>query len=616
MILNANQSILSEQQHIERLRQLLERDKKITKISYPKVFQYVEILCDKLKVHTQEVLKQKNNFAFHKKQIETYFSEDLQKYFFNSTKDYPRNPDRSVLTHFVNSKKPTNQKDLIAMYFGYASWTGFKQNKALIDVFAINERTEKIYASKVITFIDEKGKEIPIKDAELKPSKQTLGLLHKIDIAMKDVVENGKKKLQDNIKKTAKNEEKSIDTKVVEISKKNNSEEINLPSDNNNSISKNTTKPSNIKEQGENKLIKEQENEIPKNDAPDNKEIATDTATLEKSARKKWAKNIFRILLAILIIAFVYFAYDYFKSDSNTSIPEKHTIIKDSIKITKPKSILTENKTSLPKSKTVTTKHITKPDTKDTITIVIQKHMITPKEETSKVEKYINQRLTDTISLQNNHKVISNRSGYWSLIDSKGNVIKEFKNNKPSIINTDLLIFQQRASDYTDKFGAINNKGKVIIPFKYARYTKLTNELIIFSTKEIGNVEVHIEDQDIYNSDGKLLFSECYFGSSPKFKEKLLSIAKNEKFGFLNLQGKLIIDFKYNSIEAIKNGFIVIGKGKYKRRKYGVINSKGKMIIPINYDYATIKPNNLFEVVKKNKKYIVNVKNECVKNCN
>lgn len=171
---------MSEEEYIERLRLLLKKDREVNKIPYPKKFQYVETLCHKLKHHVQNTLKQKQNFGFHRKRIEDYFARDIQMYFLNKTQDYTRYPDRSVLTHFVNDKKPTEHKELIAIYYGFAGFIGFKENTSIAEVLNIDSEKERFLFSKMIHY-----KSVKIKIAEIRPSADTLKILKEIDSAEK-----------------------------------------------------------------------------------------------------------------------------------------------------------------------------------------------------------------------------------------------------------------------------------------------------------------------------------------------------------------------------------------------------------------------------------------------
>ncbi len=249
-----------------------------------------------------------------------------------------------------------------------------------------------------------------------------------------------------------------------------------------------------------------------------------------------------------------------------------------------------------------------------TVNDTISEQEANTEDDIDKTIKRLYDSFMDTVLIKDNYKVVIRHGEGERLLDEKDNVIKQLKG--AYAINSNLIVTTQNDGIYGDKYGAINHKGETVIPFKYSRYNKLNNSLIIFSLSEIGNVDVHKEDQDLYESDGELLFKNCYAEQFSEFKDDVLPIAKGDKFGLLNKQGKLIVPFKYQSIEAIKYGFIVVGKGSYKRRKYGVINTKGVAIIPMDYKDVTVKSNNLFEVSKKNKRYTVNTSNTCVKDCN
>lgn len=66
------------------------------------------------------------------------------------------------------------------------------------------------------------------------------------------------------------------------------------------------------------------------------------------------------------------------------------------------------------------------------------------------------------------------------------------------------------------------------------------------------------------------------------FSEGLMAVCKNEKWGFINEEGKTKIPFEYDSRFLpfhFTNGLLYVMKDK----KTGVINTKGEVVIPFEY---------------------------------
>ncbi|MFY0631968.1 MAG: SUMF1/EgtB/PvdO family nonheme iron enzyme [Flavobacteriaceae bacterium] len=183
-----------------------------------------------MKDYVQEVLKEKPNYKYHKGNIEKYLKKDFGKYFINSTKEYPffPHPKTSVISKFINTpNKDTELKNLFSIYFGYAGWEGFKENKTIADVFNINEEDERVCFSEMIIYVKDK-KSIETKIAEIRPSLDTLKVLNEIDSTKKGVADN-KKSISKNNQTTIEIEERSAteldnrnkkDSSVNQIDKK------------------------------------------------------------------------------------------------------------------------------------------------------------------------------------------------------------------------------------------------------------------------------------------------------------------------------------------------------------------------------------------------------------
>lgn len=65
--------------------------------------------------------------------------------------------------------------------------------------------------------------------------------------------------------------------------------------------------------------------------------------------------------------------------------------------------------------------------------------------------------------------------------------------------------------------------------------------------------------------------------------EGLIRVSKNNKFGFINAKGTVVIPIVYSWAEDFSNG---IAKVKLKN-KFGFIDQKNQVVIPIKYDQAT-----------------------------
>lgn len=88
-----------------------------------------------------------------------------------------------------------------------------------------------------------------------------------------------------------------------------------------------------------------------------------------------------------------------------------------------------------------------------------------------------------------------------------------------------------------------------------------------------------------------------------EFNEGIARIKKNKKYGFIDLNNKLIIPLEFDDLRDFKNGLAAAKIGS----KWGFINSTGALIIEPNYTEVTdFDDNGLAKVIKKIKWGIIN----------
>lgn len=74
------------------------------------------------------------------------------------------------------------------------------------------------------------------------------------------------------------------------------------------------------------------------------------------------------------------------------------------------------------------------------------------------------------------------------------------------------------------------------------------------------------------------------------------------KCGFIDENGKVVIDYKYDEVGICSNGLIPVKQ----ENKWGVIDSKGELVLPIEYDFVGNAINSFFAALrhKDNRPYI------------
>ena len=200
--------------------------------------------------------------------------------------------------------------------------------------------------------------------------------------------------------------------------------------------------------------------------------------------------------------------------------------------------------------------------------------------------------------------------GHWGIMDYKGNIllsnlewVGEFVGN--------YAIFQKGY-----KFGLLRKDGRIIIPAKL-------DEIIIFDSNfifyRVGN------NWGIANSKGYVLY-EAQFNSFIKLDDSLFLITKGgecdifnrcegNKFGIINKNGIFLVPLKFDGIGEIKDSFIEVSLNN----AWGLMKLNGKLIIDVKYEdlfyfcsYVWFKENGKWGFMDLNKKVLIKPNYEAI----
>lgn len=87
------------------------------------------------------------------------------------------------------------------------------------------------------------------------------------------------------------------------------------------------------------------------------------------------------------------------------------------------------------------------------------------------------------------------------------------------------------------------------------------------------------------NNNGEVVVDFLYEGVSD-FSEGLAAVKKNGKYGYINQKGEIIIDFQFDFADDFKNSFGRVAKKIKEKQKWGYVNKAGKLVHECQYDYA------------------------------
>ena len=182
-----------------------------------------------------------------------------------------------------------------------------------------------------------------------------------------------------------------------------------------------------------------------------------------------------------------------------------------------------------------------------------------------------------------------NEDGYGYL-DENGNQVIDFHFQNASDFKNGLAIVQKAA-----KYGMINTRGELVSDFVYDWIEPFRTDRNPSRFKK-GNLF------GLVDQVGTVLVDSVYTHIGD-YSEGLALAANNKTYGFINIKGDTIIDFKYTfspavlNVSLFQNGYVRI----YQKDKVGVIDTAGTRIFPAIFENIGQFSGNLIPVVKKDK---------------
>jgi len=144
-----------------------------------------------------------------------------------------------------------------------------------------------------------------------------------------------------------------------------------------------------------------------------------------------------------------------------------------------------------------------------------------------------------------------------------------------------------------EKYGFINKQNEVIIPCIYDNVSHFNEG---FALAKINTKEFLI------NTNGEIFKSKYKVVST--FFEGLAKVKQNKKFGFINKDNVLVIDFLFDSVwNNFKEGYCLVSLDK----KFGLIDKLGNVVLDFQYSDVRSIGNNVFPAKIKNKWTLVNI---------
>ena len=154
-----------------------------------------------------------------------------------------------------------------------------------------------------------------------------------------------------------------------------------------------------------------------------------------------------------------------------------------------------------------------------------------------------------------------------------------------------LLVIISVPAVMAEPFGYIDKTGKLVIDLHKYKVSFFNNKFFIAFPESFhcGRALIEFtyyaskfsdEISRFIDKSGNFIPGEFYGAFSFSENRAAVQPEKNGKWGYIDLDGKLIIPAIYDKVESFKNGQVIV----QLNNKYGLIDLNGKSLIPCMYD--------------------------------
>ena len=156
----------------------------------------------------------------------------------------------------------------------------------------------------------------------------------------------------------------------------------------------------------------------------------------------------------------------------------------------------------------------------------------------------------------------------YGLIDINGKTIVDFIYDEITPFNNEYLKFQKGS-----KYGLIDKSGKIILDSNYTSINQFSENLLL---AENYHLKEYIFFDANFNQKIKLNLQSCSV-----FSNGLARVEMDSKYGYINFEGELVIDYQFYQSGNFDNGYAWV---KNNKSEFALIDKKGKIVV--DYFYA------------------------------
>lgn len=173
-----------------------------------------------------------------------------------------------------------------------------------------------------------------------------------------------------------------------------------------------------------------------------------------------------------------------------------------------------------------------------------------------------------------NSRIVASDDGKYGYLDENGEPVTKFKWSNLTAFN------EVGLAEKNGKWALIDSKGKEKTKYKYS--SVVTDVYGIACNQGCIFVENN-EKYQLINKKGKKISKKEFDDAKAFSSNGYAPVCKDGKWGYINSDGKLVIDYTYDDAKSFSNGYAAVCKDG----KWGYIDSDNNLIIDTTFLDAT-----------------------------
>ena len=181
------------------------------------------------------------------------------------------------------------------------------------------------------------------------------------------------------------------------------------------------------------------------------------------------------------------------------------------------------------------------------------------------------EEISPIIGVENSYKI--KKEGKYGIVDHEGKIVIE-----PQYVDIDILGKDNKSGfivkDDLGKYGIVDYSNNKILEIKYNSIQKVFANDLYVATDE--------EKQKLIKNDGTEVLKEGFSEIKEilSSQENAVIFVNNNKYGIMDLSGKVLINAEYDFLTEAKTGFFIAKTGD----KYGIIDINKETKIAFDYN--------------------------------